>query len=171
MGKEASPETLRRMADSNEKKGNQHWAQAKSGDGGHHYAKARENYDRADRMRNLANERDSKNDSGCFITTAVCETLQKTDDCYELTIFRNFRDKWLLNQPDGKLIIESYYHVAPKIVASINQLPNSKAAYLSIWDKYLQECLNHLEKSDFSSCKNVYMDMVNTLESEYLTSS
>lgn len=61
----------------------------------------------------------------CFITTAVCDSFGKADDCYELTAFRNFRDKWLVNQADGKNLIAEYYNIAPKIVEKINSLSNS----------------------------------------------
>jgi len=57
----------------------------------------------------------------CFITTATCETLGKPDNCYELNLFRDFRDNWLERQPDGKALIQEYYDVAPKIVNSINK--------------------------------------------------
>ena len=30
--------------------------------------------------------------SVCFVTTAVCDSFGKSDDCFELTTFRNFRD-------------------------------------------------------------------------------
>lgn len=46
-----------------------------------------------------------KKSSGCFITTAVCQCFGKSDDCYELTMFRRFRDDWLMKQPDGKALI------------------------------------------------------------------
>jgi hypothetical protein len=48
---------------------------------------------------------------GCFITTAVCDFLSEPDDCYELTLFRSFRDNWLSFQPDGKQLVEQYYDI------------------------------------------------------------
>ncbi len=59
---------------------------------------------------------DYKNSSGCFITTAVCLSMGKADDCEELIAMRLFRDKWLQNQPDGAELIEDYYRTAPAIV-------------------------------------------------------
>lgn len=34
--------------------------------------------------------------SGCYITTAACSSFKKSDDCYELNMFRRFRDNWLI---------------------------------------------------------------------------
>lgn len=31
----------------------------------------------------------------CYITTAVCETFGKPDDCYELRLLRTYRDGYL----------------------------------------------------------------------------
>jgi len=105
---------------------------------------------------------------GCFITTATCETLGKPDNCYELNLFRNFRDSWLINQPDGKALIEEYYEVAPQIVRSINQQKESKQIYDSIWNKYLSDCIAMIEKEDYLSCKRKYVAMVRNLESKFL---
>jgi tetratricopeptide (TPR) repeat protein len=106
--------------------------------------------------------------SDCFITTAVCDSFSKPDDCYELTQFRNFRDNWLLAQPDGKQIVERYYRIAPSIVNAINTTPDKQAVYSDIWNKYLVECLRLIEGGRLEECKAKYMEMVETLERKYL---
>lgn len=121
-----------------------------------------------DVLKNL-NESQKENESeGCFITTAVCDSFNKPDDCYELTMFRHFRDNWLKNQPDGKELIKEYYNIAPKIVEKINRLVNAKEIYKSIWDNYLKICLYYLEQKNTKSCKKIYIDMVNNLKKIYL---
>jgi hypothetical protein len=37
----------------------------------------------------------------CFITTAACQMTGRADDCYELTLLRNYRDRYLLSLPGG----------------------------------------------------------------------
>lgn len=106
--------------------------------------------------------------SGCFITTAVCSSLNKMDDCYELTTFRKFRDNWLANQPNGGTLINEYYVIAPKIVRSINQCSNAKEIYLRIFDSYLSECLACIEDGQFEKCRNIYIQMVRDLSKKYL---
>ena len=100
---------------------------------------------------------------GCFITTAVCDNFGKSDDCYELTMFRSFRDNWLANQPDGESLINEYYRIAPKIVNKINQLRNAKEIYQQIWNEYLQPCLSFIETGNYPECKSKYVEMVNKL--------
>lgn len=106
---------------------------------------------------------EEKDDGGCFITTAVCENFGKPDDCYELTMFRKFRDGWLAAQPDGESLIVEYYAIAPKIVAKINRLPNAAQVYENLWHKYLAPCLDLIERGDNMTCKQIYVEMMRVL--------
>ena len=94
---------------------------------------------------------------GCFVTTAVCDSFDKPDDCFELLSFRRFRDEWLVTQPEGKGLIAEYYEIAPRIVANINRLPDSSKVYKSIWQNYLEPCLDFLNNDDNLSCKKKYI--------------
>ncbi len=105
---------------------------------------------------------------GCYITTAVCMNSLKSDDCYELQAFRNFRDGWLSNQVDGKQLIRKYYLLAPKIVELINVLEDSNVIYNEINKHYLEPCLKYIEEGKMKKCKECYSDMVNSLASRYL---
>ncbi len=105
-----------------------------------------------------------KSSSGCFITTAVCQTFGKPDDCYELTMFRRFRDMWLSKQPGGKSLISEYYAVAPAIVENIDGSADAEHVYQKIWELYLNPCLHYLENEQYEDCKNLYVDMVTRLK-------
>jgi small GTP-binding protein len=104
----------------------------------------------------------------CYITTATCETLGKADDCYELNMFRDFRDNWLDRQSYGKELIKEYYSTAPLIVKSINRQAESVRIYQAIWDEYLSDCLHLIEDGDYTGCKEKYVTMVRNLKREYL---
>lgn len=110
----------------------------------------------------------SQDNSGCFITTAVCQSFDKADDCYELTMFRYFRDNWLKNQPDGFSLIQKYYDIAPNIVNTINKKDNNSIIYRNIWNEYLVKCLNFIEKKQYNECKNLYKKMVYDLGKLFL---
>jgi len=103
----------------------------------------------------------------CYITTAVCETLGKPDDCYELTLFRNYRDGYLSEQPDGEEAISEYYDVAPTIVKRINRLPDRREIYESIWKQYLNPCVSLIEGHEEQACKELYIKMVRDLQEKY----
>ncbi|EKV58218.1 CFI-box-CTERM domain-containing protein [Brachyspira hampsonii] len=105
---------------------------------------------------------------GCYITTAVCRKDNKEDDCYELTMFRDFRDNWLMHQKDGNALIDRYYKIAPQIVKNIDLENNSSFIYDEINNKYLKNCLKMIENKEYEECKKLYIEMVESLENKYL---
>ena len=104
----------------------------------------------------------------CYITTAVCETLGKGDDCPELTMLREYRDQYLLSTSEGERIVDSYYNIAPTIVNRINKEEHSKKIYKEILTTYIQPCLTLIEMEKNEECKRLYSDMVLTLEKKYM---
>lgn len=111
----------------------------------------------------------NKKKSGCFITTATCSSLGKSDDCAELQAFRRFRDGWLEYQPDGPGLIQQYYETAPHIVECIDELPDSESVYASIWRDHLASCLIEIRAGNFEQAKAGYLAMVTALENRFLT--
>ncbi|MCD7765632.1 MAG: hypothetical protein LUH53_03825 [Lachnospiraceae bacterium] len=103
----------------------------------------------------------------CYITTAVCRTFGKPDDCYELTLLRNYRDTYLAESPGGEELIATYYDVAPSIVKHIDQQPDSADIYRGIWEKWLSPCIDMIESGQKEECREHYIDMVHTLQAEY----
>lgn len=103
----------------------------------------------------------------CYITTAVCSTMGKPDDCYELNSFRAFRDGYLMEQEEGAAVVRDYYDIAPTIVKHIDQKPNSHEIYEEIWNTYLEPCLFMIEKKQNAECQSLYTKMVRDLEKKY----
>ncbi|MDO4632975.1 MAG: CFI-box-CTERM domain-containing protein [Eubacteriales bacterium] len=106
----------------------------------------------------------------CYITTAVCETFQKPDDCYELTLLRDYRDGYLMDSPDGEALIAEYYDVAPTIVKRINQDPKKDEIYLGVWKEYLAPCISMIEHGEMEECRSLYVKMVRDLQETYFYS-
>ncbi len=103
----------------------------------------------------------------CYITTAVCETFHKPDDCYELTLLRGYRDSYLMAQPEGEEMIREYYDVAPSIVKHINKRKDRAEIYRGVWDEYLAPCIQMIEEGENEACQKLYRDMVYTLKERY----
>ncbi|MDY4573984.1 MAG: CFI-box-CTERM domain-containing protein, partial [Intestinibacter sp.] len=98
--------------------------------------------------------------SSCFITTAVCEYYGKDDNCEELTILREYRDYWLINQADGEELIREYYNCAPSIVSLLKK-SDSYAKYCEeLMGKYIKPCVELIKCNKYLECKNLYIDMV-----------
>lgn len=106
----------------------------------------------------------------CYITTAVCESLGKPDDCYELELLRNYRDKYLIEENAGRDIVQQYYNIAPTIVKRIDKRDDAKEIYKRIWTDYLTPCIHLIEENEKEACKKVYSDMVYDLQKKYIYS-
>lgn len=104
----------------------------------------------------------------CYITTAVCESLDKEDDCYELKTLRNYRDRYLMKSAEGSSLIQEYYDIAPTIVKRINRKTEAKAIYQGICEMYLSPCIKKIEQNDLVGCKLVYEEMVRALKEQYM---
>lgn len=103
----------------------------------------------------------------CYITTAVCESQGRGDDCYALNLLRDYRDGYLKQQPDGEELIRQYYDVAPTIVKHINASADSAEVYTKIWDAYLAPCIALIEAHKLQECRALYEDMVHQLTEQY----
>lgn len=106
----------------------------------------------------------------CYITTAVCEHQNKPDDCYELTILRNYRDNYLLNSETGYTLVEEYYNIAPGLVMMINMQHDADNIYHHIYEEYLTPCIHYIEEDKNEECRDLYMQMVHSLQKKYLFS-
>jgi hypothetical protein len=94
--------------------------------------------------------------------------MHKFDDCYELNLFRWYRDNWLREQKDGEDLIREYYRIAPVIVENINNRKDRDEIYEYIWENYLQKCKNLIENRHYEEAKKCYIDMVEYLKMRYL---
>ncbi len=104
----------------------------------------------------------------CYITTAVCESLGKSDDCYELEMLRTYRDVYLAEQADGQELIDLYYDIAPTIVNRINRQDNASAVYEGIYREYLCPCIKTIEQHENEQCKEIYTAMMQDLQKKYM---
>lgn len=103
----------------------------------------------------------------CYITTAVCESQHKADDCYELSLLRTFRDDYLLLSKEGEAMVREYYDVAPSIVKHIGKRADADAIYEGIWQQYLSPCIRLIESGQNEECVDLYKHMVYELKDLY----
>lgn len=103
----------------------------------------------------------------CYITTAVCRTFGKPDDCYELNAFRRYRDEYLMNIPGGEEMIHRYYDIAPTIVKHIDATGYADEIYRNIWEEDLRVCLSEIENGELEQCADHYRQMVERMYDRY----
>lgn len=109
-----------------------------------------------------------ENSSSCFITSACVKAKGLPDDCYELTTLRSFRDTWLREQPGGKEVINSYYEIAPAIVARIDKMSNSLSLYERLYNEYILPCVHYIENGNNQAAFDKYTKMLNSLREEQI---
>jgi hypothetical protein len=101
------------------------------------------------------------NASGCcFISTAVCLALGKSDDCRELTVLRRFRDEVMASDPRWEPLIGEYYALAPDIAARLLAAADCQAWSQRLYDAYLQDCIRLIEAGEHARAIARYRDMV-----------
>lgn len=110
------------------------------------------------KKRDDAGQTREKKKSGCFITTAACAFQGLTDNCYELTVLREFRDNYLLKTEAGKALIAHYYEVSPEIASRINISNISE-----VWEG-IRKTVAALENREFVAATEFYRAMVNGLQ-------
>ena len=103
----------------------------------------------------------------CYITTAVCGSLNAADDCRELTLLRDFRDGYMASLPNGEEMIRSYYDVAPTIVKHIDRLEDHDRIYQEIWASYIHPCIRYIEDGKNEECLSLYAGMLDDLKKRY----
>ena len=106
-------------------------------------------------------------DSGCFITTATCQALNKGDNCEELMLMRHFRDKMKETIPGIDILINEYYRIAPRIVNKIDKDILSNEIYQSLWKNELSKCYIMLQNNLYKEAIICYISMVMRLAKDY----
>jgi hypothetical protein len=106
--------------------------------------------------------------SGCFLTTACVQYAGLQDDCYELTVLRQFRDNYLLALPNGQAMFDEYYRVAPSIVDAIEQSKERDTVLTDILTQ-VRQAVRCIETKNNESALNIYVQMFNTLRQRFGT--
>ncbi len=107
----------------------------------------------------------------CYITTAVCESLHKPRDCYELQVLKAYRDNYLSTAPGGEALIAQYYDLAPTIVKRVNKQKEHETIYRELYDTYISPCVRLIEEGENEACREKYQEMVERLQAEYINTA
>ena len=122
-----------------------------------------------------SNSSDSWSDAGssgggCFITTACVEQMGLADDCHELQILRQYRDKLIRKDESFRGKVLEYYRKAPLIIREIEASSNSDAVYSSLYNEMICPCVKMLEEGKTEEAKALYLNYYEKLADQYLTS-
>lgn len=105
---------------------------------------------------------------GCYITTAVCERLNKPDNCRELRVLRAYRDQVLAQSREGRRDIQTYYEVSPRIVEAIARESAPRAFYGHLLERHILPAVKAVENRRHDDAYNIYRAMTLGLEARFL---
>ena len=105
---------------------------------------------------------------GCYITTACVAAKGLPDNCEELELLRSFRDNYLMKSLEGIKDIDSYYRNAPKVVTSINALPNANEIWNRVYSEMVVPCVEMIKSDKLSETYALYKKCVKELADKYL---
>lgn len=102
----------------------------------------------------------------CFLTTACCEALGRTDDCFELATLRRFRASRLASTIEGQQLLADYDAFSPALVSAYGSRA-SKLGWLGIYLTTVLPCALLVHIGMERSAVNLYRRRVTTLRRRY----
>ena len=103
---------------------------------------------------------------GCYITSAVCETLGLPDDCHTLRTLRAFRDNYLKPTNVGRAFVAEYYATAPALVAKIKARTDVKDYTAALYARFILPALLAIEGSQPARAFKIYREMIYAVRAE-----
>ena len=105
--------------------------------------------------------------TGCYLTTCMCEVLGKEDDCEELETLRAFRDGYMKNDDRYETLLEDYDRIGPVVSEKIMNDENKVqiAAIMKGW--YVDRALVLISQGEFEEAVATYMRMTLDLLDNY----
>jgi len=104
--------------------------------------------------------KESLKSGSCFITTAICQALDKADDCSELNTLRRFRDDIMLAHPYWQDLVSNYYHIAPSLAEKLSAHHQSHDLSVRLYQEYLVTILLAIEQERYQQAVTHYQAMV-----------
>jgi hypothetical protein len=106
-----------------------------------------------------AQSQTAKSGGMCFITTAVTQYMQLSDDCDELQTLRKFRDEYMLTNPDLQAYVAEYYSLAPSITEALVNHPEKTAIYYNMY-LIIKSAVMAAKIGDNDHCLHLYCLLV-----------
>ncbi len=105
----------------------------------------------------------AKSEGWCFLTTACVIARGLPDDCHELRTLRQFRDEYVVRTPGGIALVQSYYRIAPAIIARIDAGNLPEQDYRALWKDLVRPCVSLLERGRKTTALDRYAKVVTDL--------
>ena len=105
---------------------------------------------------------------GCFISTAVTDTLGRPDDCEELMLLRQFRDSYMQESASRRDEVREYYRIAPAIVSVIEASGLAAKEWRRVSHDHVLPAVEAVRCGRLQEAHSLYRAMVRELEQQWL---
>jgi hypothetical protein len=97
---------------------------------------------------------------GCYVTSAVCETLGLPDDCHTLKTLRHFRDTYMMGTNVRRAFVHEYYQTAPALVGAIRRRDDAREFLGSLYERFILPALLAIEGGRLDRAFKIYRQML-----------
>ena len=108
-----------------------------------------------------------KNNSGCYITTMLCDILKLSDSNYYLNTLRNFRDNYLAQDSKNKELLVEYDIVGPQICRYLLVDRQNKLIAAKMFFNYIKPVVSLINDKMYIDAINRYKMMIEALKCLY----
>lgn len=112
---------------------------------------------------------DDYDDYDCFLTTACVNERNLPDNCYELETLRKLRDYHMLQNREGKHLVEEYKNIGPQLIRIINDCENRSDIYNYIYSHLIVPSLRLIEAGRNAEAVQYYREFVGGMKERYLS--
>ena len=78
-------------------------------------------------------------------------------------LMKRLRDSRMLKSDRGRVLLSTYYKIAPLLVREINSRADSARYYWVLWRQYILPCCHHVREGQMEEAERVYTDMIKHL--------
>jgi hypothetical protein len=103
---------------------------------------------------------------GCYITTAVCDTLGLPDDCHTLKTLREFRDTYMMRSAKGRAYVREYYETAPALCDKIHNRTDARTYLEGLYTRFILPALLNIGWKNPEGAFKIYRRMIYTIRQE-----
>lgn len=107
------------------------------------------------------------NGSSCYITTCVCDILNKEDNCNTLETLRGLRGGYMRKRVDCYSMLREYKVIGPEIVKAIIYDNNKEQLAKFIYNEYLTTAVTLIKDNKPEEAIDLYINMTNFLLNHY----
>jgi len=78
----------------------------------------------------------------------------------ELEILRYFRDKVMMSNPVGQMLVQQYYTIAPMVVEAVSARPDGMQVFQSIKGQFIDKAIQEIQGGQMEQALQTYAEMI-----------